>query len=356
MIGERIKRARDAAGLSLRALAQEVGVSHAAISKYEKGQNTPSSAVLRAIARATGVRVEFFLRPDTVTLGQPEYRKRKALGKKVQRRIEAVVLEQAERFVELVQLYPHVPVPPFQVPEGVPDEVRTYDEVEEVADAVRAGWQLGQNPLPDLMGTLEEQGVLVLVIEGDDKGRFDGLAANLDGLPVVVVGADWPGDRQRFTMAHELGHLVLHERLADELDEERACNRFAGAFLAPRAAVWRELGRHRRTFIEPRELFVLKHDYGLSMQGWVFRAKDTGLISNAIATRLYKMFAARDWKRQEPGRPIPPERPHIFEQLVFHALAEGYFGESKAAELLGLSRAEFRARQRLESPHDAARQ
>ena len=74
---------------------------------------------------------------------------------------------------------------------------------------------------------------------------FDGMAATVDGIPVVVVGRGWPGDRQRFTLAHELGHLVLHGRLASDVDEEAAANRFAGAFLAPADEVRKELGEKR---------------------------------------------------------------------------------------------------------------
>ena len=58
----------------------------------------------------------------------------------------------------------------------------------------------------------------------DADKKFDGLSAKADGKQVVVVGKEWPGDRQRFTLAHELGHLVLHTRLAKGVDEERLMN------------------------------------------------------------------------------------------------------------------------------------
>lgn len=355
MIGPRIHRARTAAGLSLRALAEHVGVSQTAISKFEKDQLTPSSPALLAIARACDVRVEYFFRADTVALGQPEYRKKASLGKKAQRQLEAAVEDRAERFVELVRLYPNRPIPSFRVPDQVPAKVESYDDVEEVAVQLRSAWDLGLNPLPELIDTLEDRGVLVIAIEGDDKGRFDGMAASVDGLPILVVGSRWPGDRQRFTLAHELGHLVLEGRLAAHLDEEKACNRFAGAFLAPRDAVRRELGSRRRR-LEVRELYVLKHEYGLSMLGWVFRAKDLEILPEAAAGRIFKMFSRQGWRKAEPGDPVSSERPHLFEQLVFRALAEDFIGESKAAELLGVGRSEFRARRGFESRDDAAHQ
>ena len=61
------------------------------------------------------------------------------------------------------------------------------------------------------------------------QAKFDGLAADINGLPFLIVSSQWPGDRQRFTLAHELGHRLLTGRLAPELNEEVACNRFAGA-------------------------------------------------------------------------------------------------------------------------------
>ena len=74
----------------------------------------------------------------------------------------------------------------------------------------------------------------MIVTEIEVGAQFDGLQATVADKPVIVVSKGWPGDRQRFTLAHELGHLLLHGRLTDGLDEERACHRFASAFLLNR--------------------------------------------------------------------------------------------------------------------------
>ena len=355
MLGERIHRARVGAGLSLRALADRADVSQTTISKFEKALLTPSSPMLLALARACDVKVEYFFRPDSVELGQPEYRKRSRLGKKALARIQANVMDQAERYLQLLSLFPRPPILEWKVPDGLPTQICSYEQLEECATGLRQAWSLGLNPLPDLIGTLEEHGILVLVTPVDDKGRFDGLAATIDGLPLVVVGESWPGDRQRFTLAHELGHLVLHNGLSSDLDEEKACNRFAGAFIAPKEAVLAELGS-RRTHLEPRELYTLKQSYGLSMAGWLFRAADNAIITESQKMRLYKQFSMRGWRKTEPGSQVPSEHPHQFEKLVFHALAEDYIGESKAAELLSERRSEFRARRWMEQTGAAAHQ
>jgi Zn-dependent peptidase ImmA (M78 family) len=156
------------------------------------------------------------------------------------------------------------------------------------------------------------------------------------------VGQGWPGDRQRFTLAHELGHLVIKDRLAKDLGDEIAANRFAGAFLVPASEVIKELG-NRRSRLEPVELCVLKSAYGLSMQGWLHRAVDLGVLSKSAYASMCKLFAMRGWRKQEPGDQYPAEKPKLFMQLVFHAYAEELIGESKAAELLGESLSGFRA-------------
>lgn len=160
-------------------------------------------------------------------------------------------------------------------------------------------------------------------------------------MPIIVVGRHWPGDRQRFTLVHELGHLMLRGRLSVDLDEEKACNRFAGAFLFPQASVKQELGEHRNA-IELKELGLLKEEFGLSMAGILDRALDLGIISSAYHSEQFKLFRSEGWYWKEPGQDYPTEKAHIFEQLLFHALAEEYTGESKAAELMNISLQQFR--------------
>ncbi len=167
-------------------------------------------------------------------------------------------------------------------------------------------------------------------------------------MPVIVVGDQRPGDRQRFTLAHELGHLLLDNRLADGLDIESCCNRFAGAFLLPRRSLINVLGEHRN-LIEPRELSLLKQEFGISMTGILHRAEDNGIISNNVYRQLRAEFNERGWSTIEPGQQYPKEITHIFEQMIFHALAEEYIGESKAAELMNMPLETFRALRAMES-------
>lgn len=347
MIGERLKRARAATGLSMQALGAEVGVSANMIKKYEHDQSMPGSGVLVRLSKALEVRSEYFFRPVKVELTGVEYRKRSNAPRAVLKRIEADVLDQAERWQELANLWPSFPVPQFSLPAMLPSSIGSMDHIDEIADLVRTDWNLGLSPIPDLIDALESHGILVIVTQVDAQATFDGLQASVAGKPVVVVSTNWPGDRQRFTLAHELGHLLLHDRLPAHLDEEKACNRFASAFLVPASALRRQLGEKRHA-LEVRELYLLKLEYGLSMQGCLYRAADLGIISQTVRERMFISFATQGWRKQEPGQPYRQEITFLFQQLVYRALGEGIIGESKAAELLGIPVFEFHQARKLE--------
>ena len=356
MIGIRITRARKAAGLSLRALAEQTGVSHTTLNKFEHGTLTPSSEQLIKLSRALGVRTEYLLRPERVEveLEEVEYRTHSKIPKRVLDRITADVLDQAERWMELLDLYPKPPIKQFTVPASVPQLITDYEQLEEVAEVVRRDWGLGENPIPDLIDTLESQGLLVILATVPDGTRFDGLAGKVGEQQVIVVSKSIPGDRQRLTLAHELGHRLLAGRLAADLDEETACNRLAGAFLLPRRAVREHLGNHR-TALEWRELYLLKHEFGISMAAGLFRAAQSGVISDALKKRLFAELYKRGWGKTEPGKPVKPEHSVLFQHLVYRALAEDFIGQSKAAELLGMSASQFQENRSLtENGTDAA--
>lgn len=350
MIGERLQRARKGAGLALRALAEQADLSHTTVSKFEKELQKPSSAQLIKLAKILGVRTEYFFRPENLKIEGIEYRKKSTLSKKSLDKIQADIFDQAERWHELLNLYPQPPIQPFALPGGLPELISDAEQIETLADTVRDEWKLGLNCIPELIDTLESQGIMVISSTVDSDNKFDGLAGTINSMPLIVVGANWTGDRQRFTLAHELGHLLLKGRLAESLlsDEENLCNRFAGAFLLPKQTLIEHLGNNRHQ-LELGELYFLKHEFGLSMQGVLFRAKQTGIITQATFERIFMTFSQRGWRKQEPNKPYPSEQTILFEQLVYRALAEDYFTESKAAELLGLPVAKFHQQRTLEN-------
>jgi Zn-dependent peptidase ImmA (M78 family) len=122
--------------------------------------------------------------------------------------------------------------------------------------------------------------------------------------------------------------------IVGDLDPEDASHRFVGAFLVPAASARFELGFKRST-LDMNELYLLKHKYGLSMQAWIFRARDLEIISPSMARQLFQQFRARGWHRKEPGQVYLPEKPFRLERLIYRALAEDLISRSKAQELLG---------------------
>ncbi|MCK5725216.1 MAG: ImmA/IrrE family metallo-endopeptidase [Thiotrichaceae bacterium] len=347
MLATRLKRARKAANLSLRGAADRVDVSHSAIKKYEDSKNVPNSTQLIKLAKAYGVRTEYFFRPINITLSGVEFRKRPGATKKLLRKIEAEVLEQVERWQELVNLYPIFPIKSFTLPTSLPKYITKLDEIEKIAEQLRKQWELGNNPMADFVDTLETLGIWVLFTDIENEEKFDGLMAYHNKQAIIVVSSNWTGDRQRFTLAHELGHLLLHDRLDEKIDEEKACNRFASAFLLPQSALYQHFGETIRN-VELRELYLLKQEFGLSMSACLFRLHDTGLMSLTILKSHFRQFKKKGWHQHEPGEPIPAEKSFLFKQMVYRALAEGWSTESKAAELLNMPLSHFHQERKLE--------
>jgi len=342
MIGERIKQARIAAGLSLRQLSECVDsyVSAQVIHKYELGKATPGSDVLIHLAKAMDVKVEFFFRPDTthVSLSEPAYRKRTALKAKNLQSIQARVREKVERYLEVESLFPKERFSEVLLPEENVRFIKNFSDVEQLAVSLRQLWEIGFDPIENLTEVLEDRGLKIVMIEGE--GSFDGLScwAN-ERIPVVLINEGLPGDRQRSNLAHELGHLIM--KAAPDVDREKAAFRFSGAFLVPALVAYREMGKQRHS-LDLLELNMLKRKYGMSMQQWIYRAKDLSIISESRAAEMFRQFRAKNWHRIEPGHTVPAEKPERFKRLVLQAVAEKLMSPVRAAEFLGQSFNDFR--------------
>lgn len=325
-IGQRIRLARRANQMSQRALAEAAGISAMAISKYERGSDIPSSSVLLQLARSLEVPVEYFFRPLQQNVEVRAFRKHVSLGVKEQDAIQARIQEWLERYFELEDLL-HIQGSPEVLPE-IP--VGSFDEVESAAEELRRRWNLGMDAIENLTWLIEDRGLKIGVVDGFDD--FDACTFKAREQPVIVTRAQIPGDRQRFNIAHEMGHLVL--KISGALKEEKAAHRFAGAFLVPASTARHELGQ-KRSSLELHELALLKQKYGLSMQAWIYRAQDLEIISESTARNYFRFFRQQGWPRQEPGAQIPEERPQRLKLLVYRALAEDLISRSRAQELLG---------------------
>lgn len=347
MIGKRLKLARSASGLSLRGLqaAMDDLVTAQAIGKYERNESMPGSDVLLAMSRALGVSPEYLAGDPDLILQGVEFRKKVVTRRKEEARIEASVLHLIERYLS-VEAVLALRTEDWQRPPGAPFPVRELEDSEHIAVTVRAHWGLGLDPIPALAELLEERGIKVIMLDLKD---VDGLTAHVGRpgkplAPVIVVNGQRWGERQRFTMAHELGHLLV--KAEGGLDSEKAAHRFAGAFLMPPETLRAHIGRRRQS-ISRGELLELKKLFGVSVQALTYRCRDLEILPDKVFRRLFREFSRLGWRTppyEEPFAMKPAQRPRRFERLCYRALAEGAISEAKAAELLELTVRDVRAR------------
>ena len=336
MLSERLKLARKRSGLSLRALSSAMGgiVSAQAIGKYERAEMMPSSTVAIALADALEVSLSYLLSPTTVSLESVEFRKLASTRARERAAVEGEVLDRVDRYLQVEEIL-GIDTTRREGPHGGPYRVDSVEDAERAATAVRAQWNLGGGPIPDMTDLLEERGIKVFKWSLPES--VDGLSCHVrrvggPDVPVVVCSTDKSIERQRFTIAHELGHVVLD--IPSDVRGEKACHRFAGAFLAPGAELMREVGRRRVNF-GFAELIEIKHMFGISAAALVMRMRDLGIITEATLRDIFGGIGS-SWRTDEPRPLTKTERPKRFRRLCLRALAENEISESKAAELLRL--------------------
>ena len=336
MFSERLKLARKRSGMSLRALssAMEGIVSAQAIGKYERGEMMPISTVAIALAEALEVSLSYLLSPSKVSLESVEFRKLASTKARERAGVEGEVLDHVDRYLQVEEIL-GIDTTEHDDPDGAPYRIATVEDAEGAATSVRIAWNLGGGPIPDITELLEERGIKVFKLRL--PGSVDGLSCRVrrvggDDVRVVVCSTGKSLERERFTIAHELGHMVLD--IPSTVQEERACHRFAGAFLAPGDELIREVGRRRFNF-GFGELIEFKHMFGISAAALVMRMRDLEIITEAILRDIFGGIGS-SWRTVEP-RPLKrSESPTRFRRLCLRALAENEISESKAAELLRL--------------------
>ncbi|MCH8530728.1 MAG: XRE family transcriptional regulator [Saccharospirillum sp.] len=337
MLHKRLRRARVLKNRTLQQVADQLGdISKQALSKFEQGKDAPNSTRLIQLADALGVNPDYFFRSDTVELGEVDFRKHSAFGKRQQEAVKEQVREHLERYLAAEALFEAENSGDGFTQWRQRFPVSSVDDVENAAAALREGWHLGTNPIANLTETLEENGIKVVGLAAHQK--FDGLCAVVNGGAdaVIVSNIERPGERQRFNLAHELGHLVmdLPADIHGTRDEESWCHRFAGAFLFPKSQVRSTFGINRnRVLFE--EFLLAKAEWGISLQALLRRLYDLGVVKQGFYLSTVRLWSAKGYKKHEPN-PLNPEESYRLRQLVYRALAEGLVTPSRAAELLGV--------------------
>jgi Zn-dependent peptidase ImmA (M78 family) len=302
----------------------------------------PSSSVLLALAKSLSVTPDYLLSKREVELAEIDFRRHTAAGEKEQRAVEAIVLDYAERYIQLEELLPGVATA-WKAPTAKEFNVKAPADAEGAADALRAMWKLGIGPVNSMMELLENKGSQVVEVQmpdGVSGSKAFAKQKNKEAAALIVVNVNHNGERQRFTLAHELGHLVLRfHNSVPEKQQEKAADRFAGAFLITSEVLFKLVGKSRHA-IAMGELISLKRFFKVSIAALVVRCGQLGILTKAGYGKMFAWLKANglaDVGEAEPEK-LPKEVATRMKRLCLRGIAEGAISESKALSLLRISR------------------
>ena len=302
--------AKESAGLTQAAIAQHAGVSQSLLSKIENGFETPSDEFIAKTAEITGVPTDLFFQDDSPsadTLFDIFHKKRLTLPQKP--------LRKANSSARLMRLEIGRLLRSFEVPAALPFPNLPIDEhesAEEIASLVRAIWRMPAGPLPNLVQTIESTGTPVIVIDLEhEKLRALSMAGvKTDNAHIICVNSRLPASAQRFALAHEIGHLVMHNGVSDA-EMEKQADEFASALLMPAADIAPQLRN-----VKFRDLGTLKRRWRVSLAALIYRAHALNLITERhYRTLNIELNRLPNGRKREPGE-FPPEEPALIRNVV----------------------------------------
>ncbi|WET81098.1 ImmA/IrrE family metallo-endopeptidase [Amycolatopsis sp. QT-25] len=315
----RLTLARALRGQTLAELGRQTGLSPQTINRWEKGHQEPTPEYLGRLAGALRLPVEFFTQPEIepVPVDAVSFR---AVTKTPAFRRDAVLAaggiarEIATWISERFRL-PAADVPSLNLP---PDA--SFHDVETIALRVRGQWDLDQRPIPNMVHLLEARGVRVFSLVQEVRD-VDAFSFYMENEPFVFIDTGKTAERQRFDAAHELGHLVMHQgpERVQSREAERQADRFAAAFLMPRADV---LACNLRN-AGPDQLIDASRRWRVSAMALAHRLGELGLLTEWGYRSACVELAKRGYRRSEPGSHLVPESSQILEKVFAHLRANG---------------------------------
>lgn len=302
-----LAKARQSRGLTQAQLARRTGQSQAFISKAEAGQVSMEGDRLREVADNLGYPVPLLcVHADAYSLTSTcaFHRKRNALPVSKARQVHAILDIARLQAEELLRDVPSAPVRLHRIQ---PD-ANGIEGPREISFQVREALGLPKGPIDDLTRVIEAAGVIVL---SWDIGHHQGDAVSQwsEGhRPAMLLYRAAPGDRLRFSVAHELGHLIMHTEPVDQQEEQ--ADQFASELLLPGALISAELED-----LDMAALARLKLRWGVSMAALIRRAHDLGAISSYRYRELNIELSKAGWRTHEPVE-IPTEHPAALAEAV----------------------------------------
>ena len=338
-VGKNLKRIRLLKNLSLSDAGKLLNMSAPAVAKYENGQINSNSQKLIEFADAYNVNVIEFLKSYNVPqMKFTSFRKRKRLKGQNLELLKEIIQNEVAKYLEVIEINSfnknNIKLKKYKC--------NSLEEAEESAIKFRNDINFSiLQPISDLINTLENLGILIIQIDNPDNrfNDFDGLSEFVNDVPIIVLlNGITDGARQRFTIAHELGHLLLNIT-NENLDEEKLCNRFASSFLMPKEAVINEFGFSRNN-ISFYELTAFKSEYKVSIAATLYRLRDLNIISEYtyknLSIKINKFFG----KKSEPIY-IKPEESYQFKKIVHKLETDSIISINKACEYLGVTVNEY---------------
>jgi Zn-dependent peptidase ImmA (M78 family)/transcriptional regulator with XRE-family HTH domain len=325
-IGDVILTTRRAAGLTQEELADRLGITQAALSRYENDLREPDDAMVARMSEILDVTPEFLTHPFHLTgaIAADAHMRR-------QKTTKVTAWKSAESKLNLYRMRSAFLT--RRVPMNATNHMPTFDPDEtspaDAARLLRAQWRMPIGPVRNLTRWIESAGVIVIE-ERLGTRRIDALSQWASEYPVILLNADLPTDRKRWTLAHEVGHLVLHSDYIDP-DVESQANDFAAEFLMPRHIIDSDLRN-----LTPSRLLALKQVWGVSMQAIFEHAYRIGKATAADRAKFYRALNSRGWKREEPGsEALAKETPELAQTIGQTLLTRGGLSRDEVARLTG---------------------
>ena len=326
--------ARQYRGRSQSEVSDMAGLDQGHYSRIERGLlNAPPQAdTVNAISKALNFPVSFFLQEDEISglplsVHEASWRKKASVGATEMKRLHAELnlrIMHIRRFLQAVDLENELPLPRL--------DAEDLGGADKVAALMRRTWMIPDGPIGNLTSLCERAGILV--IHCNFHAKIDGVTMRLrDVPPLIFLNKSAPPDRMRHSLAHELGHLIMHTVPTEQMEDE--ADTFAGEFLAPFDQVRPDLIGGKITL---DRLARHKMYWRVSIASLLYKAGANGLLSGNQSGYLWRQLSARGWKKREPDETqFPPENPQLYEQiLALHENDLGY-AVSDFASMLNFS-------------------
>jgi Zn-dependent peptidase ImmA (M78 family) len=338
---EMLTLARESRNFTQMQLAGDLSISQAEVSKYETGIKTPTSEMVDKIAHVLEYTSGFFHLNESIRSfgsGCVYHRKKQsATETKLQHLLALINVKriQVKQLMKAANSRTTFGFDPLDI-----DEHR--GGASEVARKLRVLWHLPPGPIQNLIRAVEDAGGIVIECHfGTDK--VDALSQSLPGSPpIFLINSAIPTDRMRFTLAHEIGHIIMHRLPVENGNMERQADQFAAEFLMPEDQI-----RPQLSFVNLQKLASLKPYWRVSMNSLLYRAAEIGTIDSRRKSYLWMLMGQAGYRKNEPVE-IPAEEPLALSELLELHLETLNYHQSEIDSLLCEPGAFFQFRQKMD--------